>query len=108
MKYCYIVTFIGTAIATERSTALVQELLKGRAPDTIFQPYDTIGSPEVFQQPLAPAVIPGTVSKKKDSVPLHIEQMVDYQDTPFSEKENGFKLVGGHWKERVVKEPRLI
>ena len=99
MKYCYILTFLGTAFASQRSTALVQELLtRGRAPDTIFQPYDTIGSPELFHHPLAPAVIADTDLEKNDSVPLHIEQMVDFQDTPFSEKENGFKLVGGGWK----------
>ena len=108
IKYCF-VTFLGTALAEEPSTALVQDLLlRGRAPDTIFQPYDTKGLPEIFQKPHAPAVIVDTDSKKIDSVPLHIEQMVDFQDTPFSEKENGFLLVGGHCKERVVKEPRMV
>ena len=53
-------------------------------------------------------MIADTDLEKNESVPLHIEQMVDFQDTPFSEKENGFKLVGGGWVERVVKEPKLL
>ena len=26
-------------------------------------------------------------------IPLHIEQFIDFKDTPFSEEENGFQVV---------------
>ena len=106
MKFC-IITMIGTIFASNE-TAIVADLLKkGHAPGTVFKPFDKTGSPELFHKSEAPALL--EKDKMHDAsgpskIPLHIEQFVDFQDSPFSEEENGFMLVDEYWKERVVKQ----
>ena len=111
MKFC-IIAMIGTTIASNE-TALVADLLKkGHAPGTVFQPFEKTGSPEIFHKSEAPALL--QKDKERDAsdgpakIPLHIEQFVDFQDAPFSEEENGFKMVDEYWKERVVKDVKPI
>ena len=107
MKFS-IIAMLGTTFASNE-TAIVADLLKrGHAPGVIFKPFEKTGSPEVFHKSEAPALLEKDKKMHAGSgpvkIPLHIEQFVDFQDSPFSEEENGFMLVDEYWKERVVKQ----
>ena len=94
MKFS-LISLISIVSCSNDDTALVADLLKrGRAPGIVFQPFEKSGSPEIFHKSEAPALLQKDKVPSADAtdggIPLHIEQFIDFKDTPFSEEENGF------------------
>ena len=74
-----IIALIGVAFSAEAGdkTALVEDL--GRAPASIFKPFEKTGSPELFKKSEAPALLEKDMEDvTSEKIPLHIEQFVDF------------------------------
>ena len=71
------------------------ELASDHSPESVFEPIETRGVPAI------PNIISGSPKKMWDDVaekatpePIHLEQLIGYQQTPCQEGETGFIVVG--------------
>ena len=90
MRYIVLVASLALLqqVACDDHNALAEEYLKhGRAPAPVFVPFDKGGAPAVADDLAMHAKAP-------EPVPLHIEQMVDFENQPLQESQDGFVVIG--------------
>ena len=73
-------------------TAIVPDMLHlGHAPARVFVPFEKGGAPAV--SPSHANTLNQNLHQRKEEDQIHIEQLVNYQNEPVSEQQNGFKLL---------------
>ena len=91
LVYFYLAALSATARAEDVAKLPILDPLKfGHSPEKVFVPTEKEGMP-VLKLGLEKRPRHGD---KPSAVPLHVEQMVDFKDTPVQEQANGFVVIG--------------